>query len=192
LTTITFVVILQIGLLAPGRPSTMSAILAKRRRFDSPQQAAFLSLWRTYDKLRALEEELFSQFGLSPQQYNALRLLRSVHPRSIPTLALGQKLISRAPDMTRLLDKLEERKLIRRERAADNRRVVEVSISAAGFHLLKALATPVRECHQRQLGHLSGKELSELTRLLKLARQPHEDVNDPSSADERAGNRRTP
>src|SRR3982751_144671 len=91
------------------------------RSFDSLEQEAFLNLWRTYDRLRALEESLFSQFELSAQQYNALRLLRGVHPQSMPTLALGAKLISRAPDMTRLLDKLEARQLVHRERRSENR-----------------------------------------------------------------------
>src|SRR5688572_3105692 len=93
---------------------------SKPPRFDCLEQEAFLNLWRTYDRLRAVEEELFSQHDLSAQQYNALRLLRGVHPESMPTLALGAKLISRAPDMTRLLDKLEGRGLIKRERKSDN------------------------------------------------------------------------
>src|SRR5437764_2822231 len=86
------------------------------RRFDSPEQEAFLSLWRTYDRLRALEDELFARFDLTPQQYNALRLLRAEHPEPVPTLALAERLVSRAPDITRLLDKLEQRGLIARTR----------------------------------------------------------------------------
>src|SRR5437763_9467826 len=99
------------------------------RRFDSPEQEAFLSLWRTYDRLRALEDELFARFDLTPQQYNALRLLKAEHPGTLPTLALADRLVSRAPDITRLLDKLEGRDLVCRERPADNRRVVRVGIT---------------------------------------------------------------
>src|SRR3954447_23815527 len=102
------------------------------RHFDSPEQEVFLSLWRTYDRLRSLEDELFGRHGLTAQQYNALRLLRAAHPRKVPTLSLGGKLISRAPDITRLLDKLVERGLVERERPADNRRVVLVGITADG------------------------------------------------------------
>ena len=76
------------------------------KRFDSPQQEVFLNLWRTYDRLRALEDELFGRHGLTAQQYNALRLLRAAHPGKVPTLALATRLVSRAPDITRLLDKL--------------------------------------------------------------------------------------
>src|SRR5579871_4956489 len=93
----------------------------KGRRFDSLEQEAFLSLWRTYDRLRAFEDALFARFDLTPQQYNALRLLRAQHPETTPTLALANRLISRAPDITRMLDKLEHRGLIARERNADNR-----------------------------------------------------------------------
>src|SRR5690606_29508186 len=90
---------------------------SKRRRqhFDSLEQEAFLNLWRTYDRLKALEEQVFAQVGLSAQQYNALRLLRSVHPGAMPTLLLGSRLISRAPDMTRLLDRLQQRDLLSRQ-----------------------------------------------------------------------------
>src|SRR5581483_9422234 len=102
------------------------------RSFDSPEQEVFLSLWRTYDRLRALEEELFARYELTPQQYNALRLLRAEHPRRVRTLDLAGRLGSRAPDITRLLDKLERRGLIERDRPADNRRVVHVGITEAG------------------------------------------------------------
>jgi DNA-binding MarR family transcriptional regulator len=148
---------------------------SKGTRFDSLEQEAFLNLWRTYDRLRALEEALFSQFDMSAQQYNALRLLRAAYPQSMPTLALGAKLISRAPDMTRLLDKLEARQLVRRERRSENRRVVEVAITDEGLQLLKKLDDPVQACAKEQLGHLGGASLQALIELLHRARQPHED-----------------
>jgi DNA-binding MarR family transcriptional regulator len=144
------------------------------RRFDSPEQEAFLNLWRTYDRLRAFEDELFGRWDLTPQQYNALRLLRGTHPGKLPTLALASRLVSRAPDITRMLDKLEQRGLIERERLADNRRVVHIAITVAGLTLLGELDTAVRECHARQLGHLSRAELRSLTELLRAARRPHE------------------
>jgi DNA-binding MarR family transcriptional regulator len=153
----------------PPRPSRA------HRRFDSPEQEAFLSLWRTYDRLRALEEELFGRYGLTPQQYNALRLLRGEHPHKVRTLDLASRLVSRAPDITRLLDKLEQRGLVERDRPTDNRRVVRIGITEAGLALLKELSEPVRECHARQLGHLSRKDLQGLTALLRAARLPHED-----------------
>jgi DNA-binding MarR family transcriptional regulator len=145
-----------------------------KRRFDSPQQEAFLNLWRTYDRMRALEDELFGRYELTPQQYNALRLLKAAQPDSIPTLSIASRLISRAPDITRLLDKLHERKLIERHRPADNRRTVMVTITPAGLELLDRLAEDVRDCHGRQLGHLSASQMRTLIDLLQKARAPHE------------------
>jgi DNA-binding MarR family transcriptional regulator len=146
------------------------------RRFDSLEQEAFLNLWRTYDRLRACEDELFSQYDLSAQQYNALRLLRGEHPGTLPTLSLAARLVSRAPDITRLLDKLESRGLIRRDRHHANRRVVQVGITTAGLALLRKLDEPVRACHARQLGHLPPARLRQLIELLHSARKPHEEA----------------
>lgn len=145
-----------------------------QRRFDSPEQEAFLGLWRTFDRLRALEEELFARYDLTAQQYNALRLLRAARPGTLRILDLTTRLVSRAPDTTRLLDKLAERHLIERNRPATNRREVRVGITAAGIALLDELQEPLRECHNRQLGHLSRAQLRELTALLQAARLPHE------------------
>src|SRR4051812_17963401 len=143
----------------------------RARTFDSPLQEAYLQLWRTYDRLRILEDELFGQHDLTAQQYNALRLLRGEHPESLPTLAIAQRLISRAPDITRLLDKLEQRGLIARERMTQNRRVVGVGVTPAGLNLLAELDEPVRKCHERQLGHLSNSQITQLIELLRAARQ---------------------
>lgn len=144
------------------------------RRFDSLEQEVFLNLWRTYDRLRALEDVLFSQSDLTPQQYNALRILKSEHPKSIHTLDLANRLVSRAPDITRLLDKLEQRGLVKRDRPSENRRVVLVGITAAGLLLLNELRLPIVECHGRQLGHMSQRQLTDLVALLREARKPHE------------------
>src|SRR5207245_6033646 len=100
-------------------PTLQGSSVRPKRRFDSPEQEVFLNLWRTYDRLRTLEDELFSRYDLTPQQYNALRLLRGEHPNTMPTLLLARRLVSRAPDITRLLDKLEQRGFIERERPAD-------------------------------------------------------------------------
>lgn len=141
-------------------------------KFDSLQQQAFLELWKTYDYLKVEEELVFAEFELSSQQYNALRLLNEVAPASLAVSALGQRMITRAPDMTRMLDRLERRALIARVRSDGNRRVVEVTITQAGTKLLQQIAKPIRTCHQRQLGHLPDDQLNELIRLLRAARKP--------------------
>jgi DNA-binding MarR family transcriptional regulator len=152
----------------------MASIRRPPRRFDSVQQEAYLHLWRTYDRLRTVEDELFQQHDLTAQQYNALRLLRAEHPGMLPTLVLAGKLVSHAPDITRLVDRLEQRGLVARLRTPDNRRVVQVGITPAGLELLKVLDQPVRECHQKQLGHLTASQLQSLIDLLRTARSPHE------------------
>jgi DNA-binding MarR family transcriptional regulator len=153
--------------------------MSARRHFDSLEQEVFLNLWRTYDRLRLLEEELFGAHDLTPQQYNVLRLLRGVMPGKLRTLELASKLVSRAPDVTRMLDKLEQHGLIERDRLADNRRVVEVGITEAGLTLLTELDGQVRQCHRQQLGHLSRDQLDQLAVLLRAAREPHEDPASP-------------
>jgi DNA-binding MarR family transcriptional regulator len=149
------------------------------RRFDSPEQQAYLALWRTYDRLRPLEDELFARWDLTAQQYNVLRLLRADRPEPVPTLRLVGRLVSRAPDVTRMLDKLEARGLISRTRSTTDRRAVLVGITDGGVSLLDEIADPLRDCHARQLGHLSPDELSSLTALLKRARGPHEPDDSP-------------
>jgi DNA-binding MarR family transcriptional regulator len=129
-------------------------------------------LWRTYDRLRQFEDDLFARFDLTPQQYNAIRLLRASGP--LETMALADQLVSRAPDITRLLDKLEARGLIARERPPENRRVVRVAITPVGRALLRELAKPVRDCAARQLGHLPPDQLRHLSDLLRAVREPHE------------------
>lgn len=147
--------------------------------FDSPQQEAYLALWRTYDRLRAFEDELFAAFDLTPQQYNLLRLLQASHPNVVPTLSLVARLVSRAPDVTRMLDRLEERGLIVRARSAEDRRAVLVGITGSGLALLQQIVEPLRECHERQLGHLSSPDLKALVQLLHKARAPHEPEDSP-------------
>jgi len=154
------------------------------RKFDSLEQEAFLNLWRTYDRLKSIEDETFVRHDLTAQQYNALRLLRAAAPGpsskgTVPTLVVAERLVSRAPDITRLLDRLEVRSLIRRERRPENRRVVEVGLTDEGRVLLDLMAAEVRECARKQLGHLSDRELRTLIALLHKARAPHESDEGP-------------
>jgi DNA-binding MarR family transcriptional regulator len=158
---------------------TQPAPATPRWHFDSVAQAVYLSLWRTYDRLRALEDRLFGRFELSAQQYNVLRLLKASHPETVPTLTLASRLISRAPDITRMLDKLADRGLIVRERASDNRRVVRVGITPAGLELVQQIARPLFACHEEQLGHLTTTQLEGLLQLLAQARRPHEEPGSP-------------
>jgi DNA-binding MarR family transcriptional regulator len=154
-------------------------MMSRHRRYDSPTQEAYLALWRCYDRLRAIEEELFAEYGISAQQYNVLRLLKASHPLAVPTTVLVAQLVSRAPDMTRMLDKLAERGWIERERSTTDRRTMLVNITPVGQDLLKKLRDPVRQVNEAQLGHLSATDLRQLTVLLKKAGTPHEPPGSP-------------
>jgi len=145
------------------------------RHYDSLEQEAYLNLWRTYDRLKAIEEDLFEAYELSAQQYNALRLLQAAESTGMTVQGIGSRLISRAPDMTRMLDRLEQRGWIARTRRADNRRVVDVHITESGIKLLDELAEPILRVHQQQFGHLSPEKLQSLVALLAEARRPLED-----------------
>jgi DNA-binding MarR family transcriptional regulator len=146
----------------------------RKGRFDSRRQEAYLALWRSYDRLRMAEDEVFARHSITPQQYNILRILQRRHPDTLPTLKLAARLVSRAPDITRMVTRLEERGLVTRRRPPDNRRVVEIGLTPEGLALLDELAEPVRRCHEAQLGHLDDDELTTLIDLLRRARRPHE------------------
>lgn len=150
-----------------------------KTRFDSLEQEAFLNLWRTYDRLRMHEDELFADFDLTAQQYNVLRLLKAADQEVLPTLAIAQRLVSRAPDITRMLDKLEQRELIRRDRSTSDRRSVLIGLTPAGRSLLVKIDQPLRRCHERQLGHMPPDRLKKLVELLREARRPHEADQSP-------------
>ncbi len=156
---------------------TRSTLKTRSSGFVSLQQEAFLNLWRTYERLRTFEDALFDRFDLTPQQYNSLRLLRASHPKTLPTLTLAERLVSLAPDITRLLDKLVDRRLITRERRGDDRRTVRIGITADGLALLAKIDEPLRACHQRQLGHLSPAKIRKLIELLRAVREHHEPAN---------------
>lgn len=144
-----------------------------KQRFDSIQQESYLSIWRTYDRLKALEDAFFAEWQLTAQQYNVLRILQA-HNGPLPTLTIANKLISRAPDVTRMLDRLEKQAWIVRSRNESDRRSVLVEITDGGTKLLEAMADGLTELHQKQLGHMSAEDLQLLCGLLAKARSPHE------------------
>lgn len=146
----------------------------KKRKFDSQQQEVYLSLWRTYESLKALEDVLFEQWELTSQQYNVLRILQAASPRPVPTLQLSNRLISRSPDITRMLDKLQDRGLVLRVRSQEDRRTVLVEITPKGQDLLEKLREPVKSLHISQVGHLTQADRGALCRLLEKTRKPHE------------------
>lgn len=140
--------------------------IGKRNEFESLEQEVYLTLMHIADAVARPFDELFKGSGLSPTQYNVLRILRGAGPEGLPCSAIGQRMITRDPDMTRLLDRLEKQKLIVRRRDPADRRVVKARIASAGLVLLEELDEPVKELHVKLLAHLSRQKLKELLSLL--------------------------
>ena len=125
---------------------------------------------RTADALARGGEALLKPTGLSATQYNVLRILRGAGPQGLACREVGCRMISRDPDITRLLDRMESRGLIARAREEQDRRVVKTRITPGGLRVLAELDAPVQELHRRQLHHLPAKELRQLSRLLERVR----------------------
>ena len=136
----------------------------------SRQQAAVVSILRTANYVRRFSSPVFDQHGITWQQYNVLRILRGAGLGGLPTLDIAERMIEQAPGITRLLDRLEGKKLVRRERPADNRRQVLCYITKPGLDLLQELDAPVRNKVKQALHRLDESEIEELIRLLELAR----------------------
>jgi DNA-binding MarR family transcriptional regulator len=130
----------------------------------------FISLQKTADSLGLEAEQLLKPQGLTGTQYNVLRILRGAEPEGLACSGIGERMISHDPDMTRLLDRMEKRGLISRQRQTDDRRVVKTRITPAGLNLLKSLDQPVRELHKRQFRHLPIARLKTLAQLLEEVR----------------------
>ena len=139
-------------------------------RTACPEEVTYLELCRTADILSRGVSEVLKVEELSPNQYNVLRILRGA-PEGLPCGEIGTRMITRDPDITRLLDRLEKRGLIVRSREAQDRRRVMAKIERAGLHLLARLDEPVREAHRRQLGHLGRDRLRNLNELLEMVRE---------------------
>jgi len=146
-----------------------SAVRGKPSRLGSTEEILYLALLRTGDMLSRAVDQLLKTEDLSSNQYNVLRILRG-EPGGLACGKIGSRMITRDPDITRLLDRLERRGLISRWRDSTDRRTVMARITAGGLKLLTSLDEPIRRLHSKQLGHLSRERQHELARLLSLAR----------------------
>src|ERR1700679_67836 len=141
------------------------------KRAECPEEMAYLELSRTTDLLSRSLSQLLKPEDLSSTQYNVLRILRGA-PDGLPCGEIGSRMITRDPDITRLLDRLEKRGLISRRRVTKDRRTVIARLTPAGLRLLARLDPPVQDTHREQLGHLGMKRLRALTELLAAFRGP--------------------
>jgi DNA-binding MarR family transcriptional regulator len=144
--------------------------IRQSKPFTSPEQEAHLGIERTAAVLVHAMAEALKPHGITPAQYNALRILRGAGPAGLCRGEVRDRLVAQVPDVTRLLDRLEAAGLVERERGTEDRRFVTTRITARGLELLDALDAPVEEIHRRSLGHLERGELSTLVTLLAKVR----------------------
>lgn len=151
-------------------PARLQAELKKKHAFDSLEQEATLNILRTSDQIQNRLGRLLREYGLTPSQYNVLRILRGEgHP--LPCQDIVERMIQVVPAMTGLLDRLEKQELISRERSRTDRRVIYVSLTPSGKAVLSRLDRPIHALHHQLLGHLSPGELQQLSQLLEKARE---------------------
>ena len=144
-------------------------------------QRAFVHVLKVHEKLLTELAQLLKPFGISEPQYNVLRILRGAADEGLPCRSIAERMITKLPDITRLLDRLELSGLVVRKRSKEDRRVVRVRIRESGLTLLSHLDRPVGDLHQRQFKDLEPAELEELIRILKKVRNEGE-RNDPDKA----------
>jgi DNA-binding MarR family transcriptional regulator len=149
---------------------SLQAELKQKVPFSSREQEAYLSLLRTADELQSLVEAKLKEYGLTGTQYNALRILRGAGADGIPCSEIGERMITRDPDITRLLDRLQKRGLAERTRGKQDRRVIYGRISAAGLKLLREMDEPMEKHGREMLRHVGQQKLKQLIELLEVVR----------------------
>ena len=146
--------------------------MAKDKRVASSagpllEEQAFLAILRGADTLQWRLTEMLKPYELSPTQYNALRILRGAGKDGLPCQEIGGRMINRDPDITRLMDRLEQRSLVQRSRDSADRRVIKARISAGGLKLLQSLDGEIEKFHRQLMGHMGERKLEQLIRLMQ-------------------------
>ena len=142
---------------------------AHKRDSVSLEAELFVQLLRAADRLAQDADLLIKAYGLTATQYNVLRILRGAGPGGLACKGIGDRMITRDPDMTRLLDRLEKRSFITRERQTHDRRVITTRITPEGLEILKKLDEPIDELHKKQFRHLAASKLKALAEALEEA-----------------------
>jgi DNA-binding MarR family transcriptional regulator len=155
-----------------GVPTTLRDEIKQTKPFQSLEQEALLSVERTAAVLLHRLADTFREYDITATQYNALRILRGAGAMGLCRNDVRDRLVSQVPDVTRLLDRLEDSGLVARARDADDRRMVTTRITRKGLALLARLDAPIVDAHEKQLGHMSKAQLRTLIDLLALARDP--------------------
>ena len=145
--------------------------IRQRKPFTTLEQEAQLSVVRTASLLVDAFEQMLKPHGITATQYNVLRILRGAEPEGLCRNELRDRMLTRMPDVTRLLDRMEDAKLVSRSRSSEDRRLVSTRITPKGLRLLDELEDAVAEEHMRRFHHLSKTELKSLIELLKGVRE---------------------
>jgi DNA-binding MarR family transcriptional regulator len=151
--------------------SNLREQIRQPKPFRSLEAEAYLNVLRTGSVLLAEFAELLRPHEITQPQYNVLRILRGAGSEGMPSGEIGERMVNREPDMTRLLDRMEARGLVDRQRGTADRRVVTARLTDDGRRLVDALDVPVQEMHARQMGDLSEEELRALSALLERVRR---------------------
>jgi DNA-binding MarR family transcriptional regulator len=155
--------------------------IGQERPFSSMAEEALLNLMRTADCLHRAMQRKTRAWGVTSTQYNVLRILRGAHPEGLTCSAIGSRMITAEPDITRLLARLKTLKLIRQQRDKRDRRVLWTHISTAGLALLEEMDPVVQQFPKETLGQLDDSQMSALIGLLELARKNCQDALAPVS-----------
>lgn len=157
--------------------------IAQQRPFSSTEEEALLNLMRTSDCLQRAFQRRTRHWGITGTQYNVLRILRGAGPEGLTCSAIGERMITAEPDITRLLGRMKTLKLIKQHRHKPDRRVVWTQISSAGLDLLSKMDDEITRMPKELLGHLGEDALVEFIRLLESARQKCTDIQAPVSCE---------
>jgi DNA-binding MarR family transcriptional regulator len=149
----------------------LQAEIRQTKPFRSSGQEAAIALLRTADVLKRRFEDVLGPTAVTVQQYNVLRILRGAGAAGLPTLEIAERMIERAPGITRLIDKLEIAGLVARERSQEDRRAVVCRATAKGLALLASLDDAVDAADDDALGMLTERERRELIRVLEKVRE---------------------
>jgi DNA-binding MarR family transcriptional regulator len=156
-------------------PGKLQAELKQTRPFAAIEDEAMLNVLRTAEVLQGSMADFLREFDLSPVQYNVLRILRGAGDAGATCSQIGERLLARDPDITRLLDRMEARGLIARTRGKEDRRVVMTRITAEGLTLLGSIDQPLRKMSKSRIGKLGANALAELITGLERVREAFED-----------------
>jgi DNA-binding MarR family transcriptional regulator len=155
-------------------PGRLQAEIKQTRPFELIEEEAILNVVRTAEVLQRATSDFLKEFDLSPVQYNVLRILRGAGVEGATCSQIGERLLTRDPDITRLLDRMEARGLLLRERSSEDRRVVITRISAAGLALVDSMDQPLRKLSKSKLGKFGRESLAELIAGLERMREAFE------------------